>query len=117
MARLHEYQGKAILAASGFQIPRGRTVFTADEAVAVAKELGDEVVMKIQAWTTGRAGIGGGAFAGEPGGVRAHANRMLAMKVGQFSVEGVLVEKRIDIDRGFFFSFSIYAAPRGPVII
>jgi len=26
MARLHEYQGKAILAANGFKIPRGRIV-------------------------------------------------------------------------------------------
>jgi hypothetical protein len=26
MARLHEYQGKAILAAKGFKIPRGRAV-------------------------------------------------------------------------------------------
>src|SRR5436190_7783036 len=117
MARLHEYQGKAILAANGFQIPRGRTVFTADEAVAVAKELGDEVVMKIQAWTTGRAGIGGVAFAEKPDEVRAHANRMLAMKVGQFPVEAVLVEKRIDIDREFFLSFAIDDAARAPMII
>ncbi len=117
MARLHEYQGKAILAANGFQIPRGRTVFTADEAVAAAKELGDEVVMKIQAWTTGRAGIGGVAFAEKPGEVRAHANRMLAMKVGQFPVEAVLVEKRIDIDREFFLSFAIDDAARAPMII
>src|SRR5881409_533658 len=117
MARLHEYQGKAILAASGFQIPRGRTVFTADEAVAVAKELGGEVVMKIQAWTTGRAGIGGVAFAEKPDEVRAHANRMLAMKVGQFPVEAVLVEERIDIDREFFLSFAIDDAERAPMII
>src|SRR2546430_15448851 len=117
MALLHEYQGKAILAASGFQIPRGRTVFTADEAVAVAKELGGEVVMKIQAWTTGRAGIGGGAFAEKPDEVRAPANRMLAMKVGQFPVEAVLVEKRIDIDPEVFFFFALYDAPRPPVII
>src|SRR5438552_11173506 len=39
MARLHEYQGKAILAANGFKIPRGRAAATADEAVAAAKEL------------------------------------------------------------------------------
>src|SRR2546430_2735963 len=117
MALLHEYQGKAILAASGFQIPRGRTVFTADEAVAVAKELGGKVVIKIQAWTTGRAGIGGVAFAEKPDEVRAHANRMLAMKVGQFPVEAVLVEKRIDIDREFFLSFAIDDAARAPMII
>src|SRR6059036_2437645 len=117
MARLHEYQGKGILAANGFIIPRGRGASTADEAVAVATELGGEVVMKIQAWTTGRAGIGGVAFAEKPGEVRAHANRMLAMKVGQFPVEAVLVEKRIDIDREFFLSFAIDDAARAPMII
>src|SRR2546430_16325571 len=117
MARLHEYQGKAILSANGFIIPSGRGASTADEAVAVATELGGEVVMKIQAWTTGRAGIGGVAFAEKPDEVRAHANRMLAMKVGQFPVEAVLVEKRIDIDREFFLSFAIDDAARAPMII
>src|SRR6202040_390530 len=117
MARLHEYQGKAILAANGFKIPRGRAASTADEAVAVAKELGGEVVIKIQAWTTGRAGIGGVAFAKKPDEVRAHAVRMLAMKVGQFPVEAVLVEEKIDIEREFFLSFAIDDAARAPVII
>jgi succinyl-CoA synthetase beta subunit len=117
MARLHEYQGKAILAANGFKIPRGRVASSADEAVAVAKELGGEVVVKIQAWTTGRAGIGGVAFAKKPDEARAHAKRMLAMKVGQFPVEAVLVEEKIDVDREFFLSFAIDDAARAPVII
>src|SRR5713226_4970986 len=124
MARLHEYQGKAILAANGFKIPRGRAASTADQAVAVAKELagpatagGGEVVIKIQAWTTGRAGIGGVAFAKKPDEVRAHAARMLSMKVGQFPVEAVMVDEKIDIDREFFLSFAIDDAARAPVII
>src|SRR3984893_5867643 len=122
MARLHEYQGKAILAANGFKIPRGRAVATADEAIAVAKELaegkkGSEYVVKIQAWTTGRAGIGGVAFAKRPADVRGHAARMLAIKVGQFPVEAVLVEEKIDIEREFFLSFAIDDAARAPVII
>src|SRR5437899_11068229 len=117
MARLHEYQGKAILAANGFKIPRGRAASTVDEAVATAKELGGEVVVKIQAWTTGRAGIGGVGFAKKPDDVRAHAARMLSMKVGQFPVEVVLVEEKIDIDREFFLSFAIDDAARAPVII
>src|SRR6202171_1092957 len=117
MARLHEYQGKAILAANGFKIPRGRAASTADEAVAAAKELGGEVVIKIQAWTTGRAGIGGVAFAKKPNDVREHAARMLAMKVGQFPVEAVLVEEKIAIEREFFLSFAIDDAARAPVII
>ena len=117
MARLHEYQGKAILAANGFKIPRGRAASTADDAVAAAKELSGEVVIKIQAWTTGRAAIGGVAFAKKPDDVRAHAARMLAMKVGQFPVEAVLLEEKIDIDREFFLSVAIDDAARAPVII
>src|SRR5207248_3094418 len=121
MARLHEYQGKAILAANGFNIPRGRAASTPDEAVAVAKELldqkGSEVVVKIQAWTTGRAGLGGVAFAKKPDVARGHAARMLEMKVGQFPVEAVLVEEKIAIDREFFLSFAIDDATRAPTII
>ena len=117
MARLHEYQGKAILAANGFKIPRGRAASNADEAVAAAKELSGEVVIKIQAWTTGRAGIGGVAFANSPDEVRAHTKQMLSMKVGQFPVEAVLVEEKINIDREFFLSFAIDDATRAPVII
>jgi succinyl-CoA synthetase beta subunit len=117
MARLHEYQGKAILAANGFKVPRGRTASSAAEAVAAAKELGSEVVVKIQAWTTGRAGIGGVAFAKNPEDVREHTKRMLSMKVGQFPVEAVLVEEKIDIEREFFLSFAIDDAARAPVII
>src|SRR5438128_360273 len=117
MARLHEYRGKSILAENGFKIPRGRAASNADEAVAGAKELGGEVVVKIQAWTTGRAGIGGVAFAKNLEDVREHAERMLTMKLGQFPVEAVLVEEKIDIDRQFFLSFAIDDAARAPVII
>jgi succinyl-CoA synthetase beta subunit len=117
MARLHEYQGKAILAANGFKIPRSHAASTPEEAVAAAAELGGEVAIKIQAWTTGRAGIGGVAFAKNPDEVRAHATRMLAMKVGQFPVEAVLVEEKLDIDREVFLSFAIDDAARAPMII
>ncbi|MGA7275333.1 MAG: ATP-grasp domain-containing protein [Candidatus Udaeobacter sp.] len=117
MARLHEYQGKAILAANGFKTPRGRAASSAEEAVAAAAEFGGEVAIKIQAWTTGRAGIGGVAFAKSADDVRAHAERMLSMKVGQFPVEAVLVEEKIDIEREFFLSFAIDDAARAPVVI
>src|ERR1700748_687696 len=117
MARLHEYQGKAILAANGFKVPRGQAALNEDEAVGAAKELGSEVVVKIQAWTTGRAGIGGVAFAKKPEDVRAHTKRMLAMKVGQSPAEAVLVEEKVDIVPEFFLSFAIDDGARAPVII
>ncbi len=122
MARLHEYQGKAILAANGFKIPRGRAASTADEAVAAAKEITSspqdesvrladkivgEVVIKIQAWTTGRAGIGGVAFAKKSDDVRAHAARMLAMKDWTVSRRSG-VGGREDRHRAGVFSFVRY---------
>src|SRR4030095_11926286 len=41
----------------------------------------------------------------------------LSMKVGQFPVEAVLVEEKIDIEREFFLSFAIDDGARAPVII
>src|SRR5204863_8810081 len=117
IARHHKYQDKDILAENGLKIQRGRAALNADEYVQVAKELGSKVVVKIQAWTTGRAGIGGVAFAKKPEDVRAHAERMLSMKVGQFPVEAVLVEEKVDIEREFFLSFAIDDAARAPMIV
>ena len=45
MARLHEYQGKALLAQKGIPIPQGRAVSTADEAGEIAAEIGAPVVV------------------------------------------------------------------------
>jgi succinyl-CoA synthetase beta subunit len=42
---------------------------------------------------------------------------MLSMKVGQFPVESVLIEEKIDIDREFFLSFAIDDTARAPVIV
>jgi len=66
MARLHEYQGKQLLAQHGFSVPRGGPADSESTARDVAASIGGEVVVKIQAWTTGRAGIGGIAFAKSP---------------------------------------------------
>src|SRR5262249_38138588 len=94
MARLHEYQGKAVLSSHGLAVPRGRAAASPDEARAVAAELACPVVVKIQAFTTGRAAIGGIAFADSPVQAAEHAGRMLGMNIGQFPVSHVLVEER-----------------------
>ncbi len=55
MARLHEYQGKALLAGAGVAVPEGAPVTDPSEASATAGRLGGRVVLKVQAWVTGRA--------------------------------------------------------------
>jgi succinyl-CoA synthetase beta subunit len=117
MARLHEYQGKPLLAKAGIAIPRGGVARSADEAAGIAASLNGPVVIKIQAWTTGRAAMGGVAFAKTPQEAAEHARRMLAMKVGNFPVAEVLVEEQIKIARELFVSLSVDDRERCPVIL
>jgi succinyl-CoA synthetase beta subunit len=117
VARLHEYQGKQILAAHGLAIPRGRAAASPQEAEAAAREIGCPVVVKIQAWTTGRAAIGGVAFADTPAQAAEHAARMLAIKVGSFPVTHVLVEEKLAIAGELFVSLSIDERALAPVLL
>ena len=117
MARLHEYQGKKLLADHDFLIPRGGVASTPEQARTIAASLGGPVVLKIQAWTTGRKAIGGVKFAATPGEAEQHAAAMLGMMVGSFPVECVLVEERIDIRNELFVSFSLDDRAREPVLL
>ena len=117
MARLHEYQGKAVLASHGLAVPRGRVASSPAEARAIATELAGPVVVKIQAFTTGRAAIGGIAFADSPGEAEEHARRMLGLKIGQFGVTHVLVEERLSLAVELFVSLSIDERERAPVLL
>ena len=117
MARLHEYQGKILLSKAGLAVPRGGPASSPAEAAGVARALGGPVVIKIQAWTTGRAAIGGVAFANTPEEAQTHAARMLAMKVGNFPVTQVLVEEKLKIAREFFVSLSVDDRERAPVLL
>lgn len=117
MARLHEYQGKAALARHGLAVPRSGVARTPEEAERIAAELGGPVIVKIQAWTTGRAAIGGVKKAGTPAEARAHAGVMLAMEVGHFPVTELLVEECLDIRRELFVSLTIDDAARRPMVL
>lgn len=117
MARLHEFQGKAVLSRHGIRVPRGRAAASPAEAEAVAKELGGSVVVKIQAWTTGRAAMGGVKFADAPAEAAAHARAMLAMKVGQFPVSHVLVEEKMSFAGELFVSLSVDDKARQPIML
>ncbi len=117
MARLHEHQGKALLSAAGIRIPRGAVASNAEETAHAAAQLNCETVVKIQAWTTGRKGIGGVAFAKTPQEASAAAARMLGMRVGNFPVDAVLVEEKLSFVRELFVSLSIDDRARAPVVL
>src|SRR6185503_9399252 len=57
--KIHEYQGKQLLAKYGVTVPRGQVVNSADETPAIVERLGLPVVIKAQIHAGGR-GKGGG---------------------------------------------------------
>lgn len=117
MARLHEFQGKALLAQHKIPTPRGRAAATPAEARAIAEEIGAPVMVKMQAWVTGRAGMGGIKKAANPEEAAAAASQMLGRRVKNFTVDWVLVEEQVQIEREFYAGVIVDDVSQSPVMI
>src|SRR5262245_31746840 len=80
--KIHEYQGKAILARHNVPVPRGEVVFKPEDARAVAEKLGgDVVVVKAQIHAGGRGKGGGVKLAKSAAEAEQIARRMLGMRL------------------------------------
>jgi succinyl-CoA synthetase beta subunit len=99
--KIHEYQGKAVLAAFGVPVPKGKVAYTEKEAVEIAKELGPPVVVKAQIHAGGRGKGGGVKLARTVEEAETLAKAMLGMtlKTHQTGPEGRLV-RRLLIEDG-----------------
>jgi len=103
--KIHEYQGKAILASYGVPVPKGKAAYTAGEAVEIGKELGFPVVVKAQIHAGGRGKGGGVKLAKSAEECESLAKAMLGMtlKTHQTGPEGRVV-KRLLIEQGMDLS-------------
>ncbi|HWO57123.1 MAG TPA: ATP-grasp domain-containing protein [bacterium] len=117
MARLHEYQGKALFQKAGFAIPKGTVVRDPSEIDSALAQSGLPAVIKAQAWTTSRAAQGAIAFANSAEEAKAAVTRMLALKIAGFDVNEVLVEEKVDIAREFYAGIVVDDANKTPVVI
>ena len=113
--KIHEYQGKAILAEYGVPVPRGLVARTPDEAEAAARELGtDVVVVKAQIHAGGRGKGGGVKLARSPEEAREIASQILGMNLvtHQTGPEGrevktLLIEEGLPIDKEFYLGITL----------
>ncbi len=107
---IHEYQSKEILRKFDVAVPKGSVAFSAEEAFAVATELGTQkIVVKAQIHAGGRGKGGGVKIAGSPDEAKRIASEMLGMNLvtHQTGPEGrivrrLLVEEGIDIERELY---------------
>ncbi|MCG8608758.1 acetate--CoA ligase family protein, partial [bacterium] len=117
MARLHEYQGKELLKQFKIATPEGCLATNPQDVFDAAERLGGPVVLKAQVWTTGRAGIGGIQFAGDPESAKSKSEHIFGLRVKNFVVDRVLVEKRLNIEQEFYAGIIIDDAARQPLVI
>jgi succinyl-CoA synthetase beta subunit len=111
---IHEYQAKEILRSFGAPVPRGKAAFSADEAVAAAKELSQGamspvLVVKAQIHAGGRGKGGGVKLVRSPDEVKREAERMLGMTLitHQTGPHGRVV-RRLYIEEGSEIARELY---------
>ena len=63
--KLFEFEAKNILVKYGIPIPEGNVANNADEAEAIARKIGNPVVLKAQILVSGRGKSGGIIFAND----------------------------------------------------
>src|SRR5215831_13002380 len=112
--KIHEYQGKQILARYGVRIPRGEVTDSKTEARAIAEKLGGLVVVKAQIHAGGRGKGGGVKVAKTPADAERIAGEILGMTLvtAQTGPEGrkvqkVLIEEGLDIRRELYLGIVI----------
>jgi len=124
--KIHEYQGKEVLASFGVPVPRGQAAFTVDEAVAAGRELGFPVVVKAQIHAGGRGKGGGVKLARSAEECRAVAEKMLGMTLvtHQTGPEGrvvrrLLVEQGMDLEgaKEMYLAVIVDRASGRPVVM
>jgi len=122
--KVHEYQAKEILARYGVAIPRGKVITAAEQARAIAVELGGKVVVKAQVHAGGRGKAGGVKLAKSPDEAVQVATQIVGMKLvsKQTGPEGrivhkVLVEEAVDIARELYLGVVLDRAVGLPVLM
>jgi len=129
---IHEYQAKELLQRFDVATTRGKVASTLDEAVHIARELGDvDIVVKAQIHAGGRGkgtfknGLKGGVHVRKtPEEVRELAAKMLGQILvthqtgpGGRAVNKVLVAESADIAREIYFAILLDRATAAPLIV
>ena len=112
--KVHEYQAKELFARYGVPVPNGRVATSADEAAAIAADLGTPVAVKAQIHAGGRGKGGGIKLADTPDQARQAADQIIGMQLvtHQTGPEGrlvsrVLVEEQLKVDRELYLGIVI----------
>ncbi len=123
--KIHEYQAKEVFSKAGIPTPNGQLVTAADQAGEATKDIsGPPWVVKAQVHAGGRGKGGGVKVVKEASEVSAATEAILSkpLVTKQTGAEGVtvnqiLIEEGVDIDREFYLGMVVDRATRMPTMI
>ncbi|MEV0434226.1 ADP-forming succinate--CoA ligase subunit beta [Nocardia sp. NPDC050413] len=102
---LFEYQAKELFVKRGVPSSEGRVCDTAEEARAIAEEIGKPVMVKAQVKVGGRGKAGGVKYAATPEDAFTHAQNILGLDIKGHIVKKLLVAEAKDIAEEYYISF------------
>jgi succinyl-CoA synthetase beta subunit len=100
--RFYEYESRQILAREGIPLSKHGFATDAEQAKAIAADIGGPVVIKSQVLTGGRMKAGGVKFADTPEEAEAHARDILALEINGHMPRGVLVDSKAPIKQEYY---------------
>ncbi len=100
--RFFEYESREIVRRAGIPVTKFGFATTADEARAIAADIGGPVVIKSQVLTGGRMKAGGVQFAGTPDEAAGHAEHVLNLEISGHMPRGVMVDTRADVAQEYY---------------
>jgi len=105
--RLYEYEGKRLFTKFKIPTPNGLTADSSQEVRDQSAKLAGPVVLKSQVLTGGRGKAGGIKIANNPDEAQTLAGELFRMKIGDYPVERLLVEPKLDIVNEYYLGVTI----------
>jgi succinyl-CoA synthetase beta subunit len=115
--KIHEYQAKQIFARHGIPVPPGEVVTTAEEAKAVAEEIGKPVMVKSQVHVGGRGKAGGIKYSENPDAAYQNAKNIIGMDIKGLTVKKVLITEAVNITSESYVGIIIDRSAKMPVFM
>jgi len=115
--RFYEYESKALFQRRGLPLGQGRVAQSANEARAIAAEIGNPVVLKSQVLSGGRMKAGAVKFADSPDECPALFDEILPILVNGQKARSVLVEEKSPIAQEYFVSVTWDGRRKLPVLL
>ena len=102
---LFEYQAKELFSKHNVPTTPGRVTDSAEDAKAIAEEIGKPVMVKAQVKVGGRGKAGGVKYAATPEDAFTHAQNILGLDIKGHVVKKLLVAEASDIAEEYYISF------------